>query len=858
MWFNTIRRWLRNRDPRGAITPPHPFTPHLESLGERVVPAVVASFNPRAGTLSIFGDAADNSIAIGRDADGRIRVNGGSIPIFGGTPTVANTKLISAFGQAGSDSIYADETQGLLPTANLFGGDGNDTLTGSSANDLLFGQGGNDTLNGNGGADFLFGGAGDDALTGGFGDDQSYGEAGNDRMIWNVGEGSDLNEGGAGIDAVEVNGGTGAEFFSLTANGTRVRFDRIDPTPFFLDIGTAENLVLNANGGNDSFAATGNLAAIIAVAVDGGTGNDTLLGTNGADQLFGGDGDDFIDGQQGNDTAQMGSGADVFQWDPGDGSDTVDGGDGFDALQFNGSNASETIAIMPNGDRLLLTRNVGAIAMDVGTTERVNLNTSGSADAITIGDLTGTGATEVNVNLAASNGGGDAQADTVTVTGTGANDTVSVFGQPGTMTVVGLAAVVNVAGSDAAVDSLVVNALDGNDSLFAFGTDASENFAVGANVSRVRLVHDGGMMPLEMSGTERLELRTMGGADSVVVNDLAGTGLAHLELALRADVGGGDGEADTITVNGTQSADSFGVVGDSGGLQVFGLAAAITAFDMDPTLDRLTLNGLGGDDLITAQSLREGAVQLAINGGVGRDTLLGSDGDDVISGGLNSDAIAMGAGDDTFVWNPGDTSDTLDGGDGFDTMLFNGSAIGEIFALMSNGSRLQLTRNVAAVVMDVGTTERVTLNTSGGADAVTIGDLSGTGIVEVNLNLATSSGTGDAQADTVTVLGTNGADTIQAVGDSNGVAVFGLAAVVNVTGMETVLNKLTIDARDGDDAIQAIGSINLTADGGAGNDVLIGGEGAETLRGGAGDDVLIGGGGLDLLDGGTGNNTLIP
>ena len=50
-------------------------------------------------------------------------------------------------------------------------------------------------------------------------------------MIWNPGEGTDLNEGGAGTDTVEVNGGNGAETFTVTANGTRVRFDRVSPGP---------------------------------------------------------------------------------------------------------------------------------------------------------------------------------------------------------------------------------------------------------------------------------------------------------------------------------------------------------------------------------------------------------------------------------------------------------------------------------------------------------------------------------------------------------------------------------------------------------------------------------------------------
>ena len=81
-----------------------------------------------------------------------------------------------------------------------------------------------------------------------------------------------------------------------------MRFDRVSPAPFSVDIGTSEKLVLNANGGDDSFTATGNLAPLIAITVDGGDGNDTILGSNGADRLLGGAGNDFVDGNQGADT----------------------------------------------------------------------------------------------------------------------------------------------------------------------------------------------------------------------------------------------------------------------------------------------------------------------------------------------------------------------------------------------------------------------------------------------------------------------------------------------------------------------------------------------------------------------------
>src|SRR6185295_13891802 len=144
--------------------------------------------------------------------------------------------------------------------------------TGASGHDQLFRHAGDHNLLGKNGTDLLFGGARLHILTGGARDDQVFGPAGNDRMIWNPGEGSDLNEGGDGSDTVEVNGGNGSETFTVTANGTRVRFDRTVPAPFTLDIGTSENLVVNMNGGDDTFTASNGLAPLISLTVDGGAG----------------------------------------------------------------------------------------------------------------------------------------------------------------------------------------------------------------------------------------------------------------------------------------------------------------------------------------------------------------------------------------------------------------------------------------------------------------------------------------------------------------------------------------------------------------------------------------------------------
>jgi Ca2+-binding RTX toxin-like protein len=920
------------------------FVPGLEPLGERILPSVTATFTPGTGVLTVIGDNNSNRIVISRDVAGHILVNSGAVTILGGTPSVANTTLVTVFGLGGNDQISLDETNGALPAANLFGGDGDDTLIGGSGNDMLFGQAGNDTLLGKGGNDILLGGAGNDVLTGGAGNDSVFGEAGNDRMIWNPGDGTDLNEGGDGIDTVEVNGGNAAEIFSATANGSRVRFDRIDPAPFSLDIGTTENLVVNMNGGDDVFTASNGLAPLIALTVDGGAGNDTITGGDGNDVLMGGDGNDIITGGRGNDKVLLGAGDDTFVWNPGDGSDVVEGQGGHDTLQFNGANVGEKIDLSANGSRLRLTRDVGNVTMDVNGVEQVNIAARGGADTITVNDLTGTGVTDVNLDLAGTPGSGvgDGEADTVIVNGTNHADTIQITGSGTGFTVAGLPAQVTVQGSEGANDQLVVNALGGNDSVSAAGLAANvtrltvdggtgndtlvgsdgddmliggdgndiitggrgndtaflgagndtfvwnpgdgsdivegqaghdvlqfnganvgENIDLSANGSRLRLTRDVGNVTMDVNGVEQVNLAARGGADTITVNDLTGTGVTDVNLDLAGTPGAGDGQADTVVVNGTAGVDTITVSGTGTTAVVAGLSATVHIAQAEGALDSLRVNALGGNDRINASALQAGVIALTEDGGSGDDVLVGSQGNDLILGGQGSDVALMGAGDDTFVWNPGDGSDVVEGQGGHDTLQFNGANVAENIDLSANGSRLRLTRDIGNVTMDVNGVEQVNLTARGGADTITVNDLTGTGVTDVNLDLAGTpgSGVGDGQADTVIVNGTAGNDTISAAGDASGVTVSGLAARVHITGSEAANDQLVINALGGDDVVEAAGlaagAVRFTANGGDGNDVLIGSQGDDVLVGGAGDDVLIGGPGNDTLDGGTGNNILI-
>jgi hypothetical protein len=227
--------------------------------------------------------------------------------------------------------------------------------------------------------------------------------------------------------------------------------------------------ILNANGGDDRFSATGNLAALIKLTVDGGAGADTLLGSNGVDLLLGGDANDFVDGQQGNDVALLGAGSDTFQWDPGDGNDTIEGQADRDTMVFNGSNIGENIDVSANGGRVRFFRNVAAVTMDLNDVEVADFNALGGADNVVVNDLSGTDLTAVDTDLAALGGVGDGQPDNVIVNGTNGDDVVVVAGSAGSAQASGLAAVVSVSGATAGSDRLTVNTLAGDDVVDATG-----------------------------------------------------------------------------------------------------------------------------------------------------------------------------------------------------------------------------------------------------------------------------------------------------------------------------------------------------------------------------------------------------
>jgi Ca2+-binding RTX toxin-like protein len=599
--------------------------------------------------------------------------------------------------------------------------------------------------------------------------------------------------------------------------------------------------------------------------IDGGGGNDLLLGGDGDDLLIGGNGNDTIMGGRGSDTALLGNGNDVFIWNPGDGSDVVEGGAGNDTLQFNASNASDHIDVSANGERATLFRDIASVTMDLNEVEKIQIAAGGGADVVTVNDLTGTDVKQVAVDLT-FNGAGDGQADSVIVNGTVGDNRINISNSGTSILVKGLAAQVTIDGAEAADDSLVVNGLDGNDTISAAGLGAG----------RINLTIDGGTGDDTITGSVGNDVLIGGSGNDVVTggagNDQASLGDGNDRFIWNSgdgsDVVNGEAGVDTLVFNGSNANEVISVFTDGPSVFVTRDVGNVVLNIHDT--ESIIINAGAGDDTLTAGNglgaftvltLDGGAGNDTITGGDGNDMLIGGDGNDTVTGGRGNDIALLGAGDDRFIWNPGDGSDVVEGQGGFDTLVFNSTNAAENISISANGGRVTLFRDLGSITMDLNGVERIDVAPMSGADNVTVNDLSGTGVKQVDIDLAASGTTaGDGQVDTVVVNGTAGNDHISVTASGTTIAVNGLAEQVTVDRADSS-DRLTVVGGSGNDTVDAsailAGTVLLTLDGGAGNDIIVGGRGADMLIGGDGNDVVTGGAGNDTAFLGTGDDRFV-
>src|SRR5262249_54322648 len=128
------------------------------------------------------------------------------------------------------------------------------------------------------------------------------------------------------------------------------------------------------------------------------------------------------------------------------------------------------------------------------------------------------------------------------------------------------------------------------------------------------------------------------------------------------------------------------------------------------------------------------------------------------------------------------------------------------------GSRVRLTRDIGTVTMDLNGVEHLQLDALGGADNITVNDLSGTGVTQVAIDLASppGSGMGDLAADSVTVNATKGDDVIEVQGQGGSLTVAGLSELVTISGSEAT-DALTVAGGNGNDTLSAATMLANTA-----------------------------------------------
>jgi Ca2+-binding RTX toxin-like protein len=510
-------------------------------------------------------------------------------------------------------------------------------------------------------ADTITGSSGADVLNGeGFGD-QIDGGAGNDTISVDAG---DAAIGGDGDDLftilgfqgpVAINGGSGIDTVVNTSPGI---------TSFTLN----EVEVYQGSISSETVQVS-NAASLTSVTIAGGDGDDTLYGAAGADSLQGDAGNDWLYGNDGADFLNGWFGDDNLFG--GAGSDTYVGGDGLDIV-FYRTGPNETTAVFAN------LSNVSVVSGGVTRAAFTGNDALGNIESyLAIEGIEGSGFNDTLIggnedNWFRGSSGNDL------IDGAGGFDEMTfqpINPSPGNTQVGGVPNGI-----------LVTYNGSGGGTVNNDGFGGTDQFA---SIERIR-------------GTE---------FNDTVIGDVTSNSFRGLKGSDSFDGGGGQDEVD-------YSADdsAFFAGGPGTGSIVLDLAAG-TGIDGWGNADTFTSveNARGAD---SNDTLSGSAVANRLRGQAGNDVLNGLGGDDTLEGEIGNDTL-----------NGGDGSDTLTGGAGAD--MLNGGGPGS----------------------------------NGGDSANYSNDGVAGGFSAVNINLSTGNGTdGFGNADTLNnienVIGTSGNDTV--------------------------------------------------------------------------------------------------
>jgi Ca2+-binding RTX toxin-like protein len=821
-----------------------------------------------AGEDSLDGGAGDDVIYGGAGVD---HINGGDDNDI----LVGNSGADVIHGDDGDDIMYGgddnDELYGGIGADRIFGGDGLDTIEGGAGADIIFAGTGDDTITGGDDDDILVGGAtvvvdptnltsydpsqdGGGTVTqtvGGFELDSNnwkklevnYTVTANTVLEFNFRSTIEAEISGIGFDDDNsISNGTTFELYGTQTWGIQAfnNYDgsgdwvhyKINVGAFYT--GTFQYLIFandddgnspsNGTNGNSFWSGITIYESTLADDidnVDGGDGDDYLVGNLGADILSGGTGSDNINGNDGDDTLNGGDGNDFLHG--GDGDDTLDGGNNNDEIYGNGG---DDIILLDGGNDIIN----GGAGIDV-------IDASARTARVTI-DLS---------NLAAQNtrAGTDTISNIENLIGTAFNDTLAGDANNNTIEAgAGNDAIYGNGGTD------LLYGEAGNDDFWISGTETyNDTYDGGADFDELQFTADTNFnSTVTILNMERMD---MNGFDAYVdINDTFD--FSGMVVSARGDI---IGDAGTETITGSDSGD-----------WIYGLAG-----------NDILNGGLGADRLFGGDN------DDTLNGGDGNDLLYGGDGADIMNGDIGDDDFYLsnseGVGD-TIDGGAGfnevrlETNIFLDLTTSFtsiDRMVFGGFSV---TANLGTGFDLSgMTRNGAGDLLGQGGNENITgtesadtiygfagvdtLNGGAGGDTIYGGNdddtLNGG---DGNDRLYGETGAdiinGDAGNDDIYMGGTEPAgDTIDGGADSDDIILTSnlfLDFTTTFSNMERVV----------------FGGFTITANVGTGFDLsgmtrngasnLYGQGGAETITGTESDDNIYGLAGADILNGGGGND----
>lgn len=250
----------------------------------------------------VNGGSGDDTIEAGEayGASGADRIRGWNVRGGSGRDILRNTSfpgastsMFVAYGDGGSDTIQ--NSSGVDST--IYGGSGNDSLTGSSQSDAIFGGAGNDRIFGRQGNDVLTGGAGDDRLHGGFNDDVLLGGVGDDALHGD--QNNDILIGGIGADSFY---GDNHEDLVVAGSTTLSNADtQLVLAEWTADRPIAERVDNIRDGSGSSQGNNGTVFFSAGQTILNDTSTDVLEGSDGLDWFFANQSmdtiSDFVDGE---------------------------------------------------------------------------------------------------------------------------------------------------------------------------------------------------------------------------------------------------------------------------------------------------------------------------------------------------------------------------------------------------------------------------------------------------------------------------------------------------------------------------------------------------------------------------------